>query len=196
MSGVVEANGKYLILQRPPRNFREQAEAMVDDSVNLRKAGKEQESVAELVESLKIYPRFLRALTYLGISYFAEGQPASGAGILSIATRLYPRDQGAHFNLGVAFGAMGNPEEIAEYKKTLDIDADYVPAYLNWGGALYSKGQYEEAVALYRKAIAINPLSAGLHYSLSIALEQLNRKDEAAAEATLAGKIDPKYAGH
>ena len=98
-------------------------------------------------------------------------------------------------NLGVALGALGNPEEITEYKKTLEIDADYVPAYLNWGGALYSKGQYEEAVELYKKALVINPLSAGLHYSLSIALDQLNRKEEAAAEAALAGKIDPKYAG-
>jgi tetratricopeptide (TPR) repeat protein len=193
LSNVVSANGKYFILQRPPRNFREEAEAMVDESVQLRKSGKQQESVAELLSALKIYPQFLRALTYLGINFSQSGNPQTGAGILSIATRLYPRDQGAHFNLGVAYGALGNPEEIAEYKKTLEIDSDYVPAYLNWGGSLFAKGNYAEAIELYKQALIINPLSASLHYSLSVALDQVNRKEEAAAELTLAAKIDPKY---
>ena len=66
----------------------------------------------------------------------------------------------------------GVKEEIAEYKKTLEIDPDYVPAYLNWGGTLYAKGKYDEAIDLYRRGIAINPLSALLHYSLSVALDQ------------------------
>jgi predicted CXXCH cytochrome family protein len=193
---VVPANGKYVILQRMPRNFREQAEAKVDDSVNLRKAGKQQESVAELFDALRIYPHFLRALTYLGINYAQTGNPQVAAGVLSIATRLYPRDQGAHFNLGVAYGAMGNENEIAEYKRTLEIDSDYVPAYLNWGGALFAKGQYDEAIQMYRQAININPLSASLHYSLSVALARINHKQEAEAEMKLAAKIDPKYAAH
>jgi predicted CXXCH cytochrome family protein len=192
MADVVQANGKYVILQRMPRNFREDAEAKVNEAVKLRKEGKQQESVAELFEALRIYPHFLRALTYLGINYSQTGNPQIGAGILGIAVRLYPRDQGAHFNLGVAYGAMGSEDEIVEYKRTLEIDEDYVPAYLNWGGALYAKGQYEEAIQLYRKAILINPLSAPLHYSLSVALDRVNRKEEAEEERVLAAKIDVK----
>jgi tetratricopeptide (TPR) repeat protein len=196
ISEVFPANGKYLIIQRLPRNFRENAEALVNTAVDLRKAGKVQESVAELFEALKIYPHFLRALTYLGIHYAQTGNPKIAVGILSIATRLYPQDQGAHFNLGIAYGAMGSEDEIAEYQRTLEIDADYVPAYLNWGGSLYAKGKYEEAIELYRKAIEINPLSASLHYSLSVALDHMDRKQEAEAEMTLAAKIDSKYAAH
>ena len=179
-----------------PRNFRDEAEAKVNKAERLRKAGKPQESVAALFDSLKIYPYFLRAMTYLGITYAQGGNPQVGAQILSAATRLYPRDQGAHFNLGIAYGAMGNEDEISEYRRTLEIDPDYVPAYLNWGGALYAKGQYEEAIQLYRKAIDINPLNASLHYSLSVALTRIDRKQEAEAEMTLASKIDPKFAGH
>jgi predicted CXXCH cytochrome family protein len=196
MTGVVKANGKYVILQRMPRNFREEAEIKVNDALDLQKQGKQQESKTELIDALKIYPHFLRALTYLGIDFAQEGNPQVGSKILEVAARLYPKDQGAHFNLGIAYGAMGNEGEIAEYKNTLEIDPDYAPAYLNWGGALYAKGQYEEAIELYRKAIHINPLSGSLHYSLSVALEQINRKEEAAAEMKLAGKIDPKYASH
>jgi predicted CXXCH cytochrome family protein len=196
ISDVIEANRKYLIIQRMPRNFRDDAEAKVNEAVNLRKEGKQQESVAELIAALKIYPYFLRALTYLGINYAQTGNPSMGAGILEMATRLYPKDQGAHFNLGIAYGAMGSENEIPEYRRTLEIDPDYVPAYLNWGAALYAKGQFEEAIQLYRQGIGINPLNASLHYSLSVALERIDKKQEAEAERVLAAKIDPKYAPH
>jgi Flp pilus assembly protein TadD len=191
---VTEANGKYAIVGRMPRNFRYDAEVRFDKAIELRKEGKQMEARAELLESLKIYPHFLRALTYLGISLAETGNPGTGAQILSVATRLYPRDLGAHLNLALAYGAIGNDQEIPEYQRVLEIEPDYVAAYLNWGGALYNKGQYEEAIKLYRKAIAINPINASLHYSLSVALERVGRKQEAEAEMTLAGKIEPKYA--
>lgn len=195
-SEVIEANGKFVILQREPRTFREDAEAKFDDAVNLRKQGKQQEANAALIEALKIYPHFLRALTSLGVSYAEKGNAQTAAGILQIATRLYPEDEGAHFNLGLAYGAMGNDQEIGEYKRTIEIDADYVPAYLNWGGALYTKGQYDEAIDVYKRGIEVNPLDASLHYSLSAALDRVGKKQEAEAEMALAAKIDPKYAAH
>lgn len=175
-----------------PRNFREDAEAVFNKAMELRKQGKQQDSVNGLLEALKIYPHFLRALTWLGAAYGQSGNPAVGAKILTIATGLYPKDGGAHFNLGLAYGAMGNPEEIAEYRRTIEIDPDYVLAYLNWGAALYAKGQYEEAIKIYREGIDINPLLASLHYSLGLALEQQGKPAEAAAETALAKKIDPK----
>ncbi len=194
ISEVLEANGKYVILQRMSRTFREDAEEVFNNAMQLRKQGKQQESVNQLLDALKIYPHLLRALTWLGAAYGEGGNPTVSAGILTIATRLYPRDAGAHFNLGLAYGAMGKQDEIAEYKRTIEIDPDYVPAYLNWGGALYAKGQYEEAIELYRQGINVNPLNASLHYSLSIALDRINKQQEAEAEMALARKIDPKYA--
>jgi predicted CXXCH cytochrome family protein len=191
ISDVVEANGKYVILQRMPRNFREDAEAVFNKAMDLRKQGKHQESINELLEALKIYPHLLRALTWLGAAYGQGGNPAVSAGILTIATQLYPQDAGAHFNLALAYGATGNAEEISEYRRTIEIDPDYVLAYLNWGGALYEKGQYEDAIKIYREGIDVNPLFASLHYSLGLALEQEKKTAEAEAEMALAAKIDP-----
>jgi superkiller protein 3 len=145
----------------------------------------------EMIEALKIYPHLLRAMTWLGAAYGQSGNPAVSAGILTIATQLYPRDAGAHFNLALAYGATGNTEEIPEYRRTLDIDPDYVLAYLNWGAALYTKGQYDEAIKVYREGIDVNPLFASLHYSLGLALQQDNKTAEADAEMALAKKIDP-----
>jgi predicted CXXCH cytochrome family protein len=196
ISEVVEANGKYIIVQRMPRNFREDAQAVFDKAMELRKQGKQQEAIKGFLEALKIYPHLLRALTWLGATYGQGGNPTVSAGILTIATQLYPQDAGAHFNLGIAYGAMKKDDEIAEYRRTIEIDPDYVPAYLNWGGALYAKGQYEEAIQLYRQGINVNPLNASLHYSLSIALEHQNNAEEANKELALALKIDPNVGKH
>ena len=194
ISPVVEGGGKYFMLGRMPRNFREEAETRFNQAMDLRKAGKREESAAELLEALKIYPRLLRALTYLGITYGEAGKTQAGAGILALATRQYPQDAGAHFNLGIAYGAMAKEDEIAEYKKALHLDPDYVPAYLNWGGALFTQGQYDEAIRVYRRGIDINPLVASLHYSLGLALERENKVQEAQTEMAVAAKIDPKIA--
>jgi predicted CXXCH cytochrome family protein len=196
MSDVIEAQRKFFIVQRMPRNFREEAEARFNRAMELRKQRETQQSATELLEALKIYPHLLRALTYLGVTYAEAGNPQAGAGVLTVATRLYPQDAGAHFNLGIAYGALGNEEEIAEYKRALEIDPDFVLAYLNWGGALYSKGRYEEAIQVYRQGINVNPLMASLHYSLGVALEQAHHAEEAKAEMALAQKIDPNAGAH
>jgi len=196
ISDVVEASGKFFILQRMPRNFRVEAEALFNKAMELQKQGKHQDAVNGLLESLKVYPHFLRALTWLGATYGSSGNPAVGVKILTIATRLYPKDGGAHFNLGMAYGAMGNPDEISEYKRTIEIDPDYVLAYLNWGAALYGKGQYEEAIKVYQKGLEINPLLASLHYSLGLALEQVKKTADAEAEMALAKTIDPNVGKH
>jgi len=136
LSDVIEGSDRYFILERLPRAFRDDAAAHFQKAMTLRQAGSRQQSAAELLEALKIYPYFLRALTYLGITYGEAGNPGAGAGVLNLATTLYPRDAGAHFNLGIAYGAQGNENEIAEYRRALALDPDLAPAYLNWGAAL------------------------------------------------------------
>jgi tetratricopeptide (TPR) repeat protein len=113
-----------------------------------------------------------------------------------VATRLYPDDVGAHFNLGIAYGSLNSPQEAAEYKRAVEIDPDYVPAYLNLGASLFGKGDYDEAIEMYRQGIQVNPLVASLHYSLGLALAKQNKMAEAKTEMDLARKIDPKIADH
>jgi predicted CXXCH cytochrome family protein len=194
VSPVVAGGGKFFLVGRMPRNFREDAEGCFNQAMDLRKAGKHEESVARLLEALKIYPRLLRALTYLGVSYAEAGNPRVATGVLNLAIRYYPQDAGAHFNLAVAYGALSQSEEIDEYQKALAIDPDYVPAYLNWGSALFSKQKYEDAARIYREGIQVNPLLASLHYNLSLTLERMNKMPDADAEKALAVRLDPKTA--
>ena len=119
------------------------------------------------------------------------GQSKGRSGSSESGQHPLPARCGAHFNLAIAYGAQGNENEIAEYRRALELDPDLAPAYLNWGAALYAKGRRDEAITVYRRGIEVNPLVAGLHYSLSIALDQEGKKQEAEAEMTLARKIDP-----
>ena len=105
-----------------------------------------------MLEALRSIPTSA-CLTYLGVSYAQTGNPATGAGILRVATRLYPKDEGAHFNLGWRTARRQTDERspnISAPSKSIRIIS---PRYLNWGGALYAKGQYEEALQLYRKGL-------------------------------------------
>ena len=72
LSDVIEGSGQYFILERLPRAFRDDATAHFQKAMILRQAGDRQRSAAELLEALKIYSYFLRALTHLGITYGAR----------------------------------------------------------------------------------------------------------------------------
>jgi tetratricopeptide (TPR) repeat protein len=149
LSDVIEAPGRYFILQRLPRTFRDDAAAHFQQAMTLRQTGDRRQSAAELLEALKIYPYFLRALTYLGITYGEAGNPKAGEGVLNLAIALYPRDAGAHFNLGIAYCAQGNENKIPEYQRALELDPDLHP-HTNWG-RFHAKGVWRSDW-VYRRA--------------------------------------------
>ena len=56
------------------------------------------------------------------------------------------------------------------------------------------KGQWEEAIACYQKAIELDPKLAKAHYNLGLALADKGQLDEAIASYKKALAIDPKHA--
>ena len=89
------------------------------------------------------------------------------------------------------YGAAGKRrEEIAAYRRAIDLQPDLVPAYLNLGNALLAEGDPAAAERAYRDGLNQNPLAAGLYYNLSIALEQAGKKAESAWAAAVAQQIN------
>jgi FkbM family methyltransferase len=72
--------------------------------------------------------------------------------------------------------------------------SEFVDAYINLGTAVLALGQREEAMALYRKAIAISPENAMAHGNLGKALQDMGRIDEAIAEYGAAIAHEPDNA--
>jgi serine/threonine-protein kinase len=70
----------------------------------------------------------------------------------------------------------------------------YAQAYNNLGLALRGQGRLEEAVAAYRKAVALAPGYALAHNNLGVALERQGHRDQALACYRTAIRLDPAYA--
>jgi len=192
-SPILENGGKYILLQRLPRDFRWQADQIQQQASELRSRGKLAEAVAKYREALRIYPHFLRALIFLATTQGEQGQVENATGVLEFAARLYPKDPAAQYNLGIALGALGRTEEeMRAYRKAIELQPDLVPAYQNLGSALLASGQLARAAEIYRQGLNQNPLSAALYYNLAVVEEQLGDKPAAQRWLELARTIDPE----
>jgi tetratricopeptide (TPR) repeat protein len=99
-------------------------------------------------------------------------------------------------NLATAFQEDGRLEDaIAHYRRAIDLQPDYAPAYNNLGAALRANGQVDEAVASYQRALAIQPEYPDAHYNLANALLEKNKPEEAAEHFRVALESIPGSAG-
>jgi TolB-like protein/Tfp pilus assembly protein PilF len=83
----------------------------------------------------------------------------------------------------------------AMYRRALELNPNYAMAY-SWYGSLLrdSLSRPEEALALYRKAAELDPLSASIISGVGLTFEDLGRFDEALARYQRALEVDPGYA--
>jgi tetratricopeptide (TPR) repeat protein len=99
-------------------------------------------------------------------------------------------------NLGTALQEDGRMDEaIARYRRALEIQPDYVPAFNNLGVALRASGRTDDAIRAYRAGLALRGDYPDLHYNLANALLAIDRPDEAAEHFRQATKGAPDSAG-
>jgi len=120
-----------------------------------------------------------------------------------------------YYEKGMEYSVAGKFEEAQqEFKKALEIDPFYIAVencleatedvleqkikietalYLFNGIVYANKGMLDEAIALYQKAIEINPEYAGTYYNLGAVYFSKGMLDEAAAELEKAIEINPNY---
>ncbi len=95
-------------------------------------------------------------------------------------------------NLAAALQAEGRVDEaIAHYKRAIDIEPGYAPAYNNMGTALKAKGDLDAAVSTYERALAVMSHYPDAHYNLANALIEQGRPDEASAHFRVALRSIP-----
>ncbi len=85
-----------------------------------------------------------------------------------------------------AFGDEKLDEAIEDYKKALQIDANYQDALHGLGMALFNSGRVDEAIAAARKLIEIDQDDILAHTSLSMFYQSQNRIEEAEKEGNVA----------
>ncbi len=195
-SKVVNVKDRPTIVYRMPRDYLYAAEQLQLEATRLRERRDFKAAAQKYLESLQVYPYYLRSLIFLAVSVGEQGQSARAAAILELAARLYPNDPAVQYNLGIAYGASGRAEEeIQAYRRAIAIQVDLIPAYLNLGSALYAANQLDQAAEVYRRGLEQNPLAATLYYNLGQVYRQQGKPDEAAKASQLAAKIDSRFAG-
>ena len=75
----------------------------------------------------------------------------------------------AHNNMGDVYCQEGNLEGgIREFKKAIELKANYADAYHNLANTYHHKGDLKEAVRFYQEAVSFNPKLFESHYNLGI----------------------------
>jgi tetratricopeptide (TPR) repeat protein len=194
-SSVVQENGRWIILQRMPRDFRWQAEQLQHAAEDRMRQGDAAGAIEKSREALTLYPRFLRALASISAVYLQSGNPKKSSEILMVAEHLYPRDAGIEFALAESLAALGDRASAAKaYQRTIELDPDFVAAYVNLGTSLYTDREYQKASETFRQGLQIDPLSGELYYGLGLALSRAGDAIGADRAMSLAHRLAPNVA--
>jgi tetratricopeptide (TPR) repeat protein len=82
---------------------------------------------------------------------------------------------------------------IAAYRRAIDLEPEFMPAYLNLGLLLLSMDRLSAAAMVFRSGLDIDPISAPMCYGLALAEQKQGHMTDAGHAMALAGKIDPEY---
>jgi serine/threonine-protein kinase len=172
------------------------------------------EAIASFKKALELDPNYAPAHLNLGNALKSKGQVDEAIVCFRKVIELAPKYANAHSLLGIALQRKGRLDEaIASFHKAVELDAKEVQTqwymgqnpvlvigggraftYAHLGEALEEKGRLDEAITCYRKAIELDPKSAGAHIKLGIALYSKGQMDEAIACLRKAIELDPKEA--
>ncbi len=131
----------------------------------------------------------------LGRVALERGDLLSAAARVMQAIRQKPASPAFACSLGDILAAQGRTADaILCYRKTLQLEENYVPALVNLGNALQSQGHYEDACVSYGRAIRRQPGCAAAVGNLGNALRALGRLDEALECCREAWQTQPESA--
>jgi tetratricopeptide (TPR) repeat protein len=126
----------------------------------------------------------------LGLALLELGDRARALRCLRRAIELAPDDADAHFRLAQALGEGEADAARAELETTLRLAPDHAEATSALAAAAAARGDAAEAVRLYRRAIALRPVSYPARAGLAALLEKRGELDEAAQHLEVALNVE------
>lgn len=192
-SDVVRIGNNRIILHRLSRDFKWNADRLYKEAVDLNNRGDRMAAIAKDQQALDVYPYLLRGLILMGTMLGQSGDASRASAILAFAAQFYPQDASTQFDLALTLGKQP-ANQIAAFRRAIEMDPDLVAAYQSLGAALYSTGQQSAAIDAFRAGLQIDPLSAILYYDLGLALQQKGDSEGARQALGLASRLDPEIA--
>jgi TolB-like protein/Tfp pilus assembly protein PilF len=162
------------------------------------------EAVDYFRQAIELDPNFALAYVALASSYISQidfsdlprdEMIAKAEPLIERALELDDRSGEAHTVLGLIQVERAEFEAAeATYQRALELNPNYAGAYDAYGTLLHGElGRLEEALALRRKAVELNPLSTYSIVQLGWNLNGLGRFDEGLTWLKKAFEIDPGY---
>lgn len=106
-----------------------------------------------------------------------------------------PNNAEAYYNLGVAYGELGQYQEAIEaLEQAIRIDPNEPDAYYNLGIAYSELEQYQEAIKAFKKSIRLRSDCADVHYQLGTVYVMIEDFGSALKEYRILKKLNPKLA--
>jgi tetratricopeptide (TPR) repeat protein len=148
--------------------------------------------------ALESDPRSERAYAGIGrICSETDSVPEARA-FLEKGLELHPRSAGMHFNLGLAFQALGQPSEaVREFQQAIDLRGPRTTP-LDWiqlGTAQQAGGDSKKAEGSFLKGLSLDPTLAQGHFELGKLYLQQEAYDRAEKSLEKAIQLDARLLG-
>ena len=157
----------------------------------------QEEAVRLLTQATEADQNFTLARLALGSSLLASNNRWKGSQEVRKAIQINPNLAEAHRMLAEMMAASPRrPYDltIQAYLKTIELSPDWAEAWVGLGDAHQGKGQFDEAVQDYRKALALEPNNSRVHYGMGkIYFNEKQLYHEAVAEYQKAIALEPGF---
>ncbi len=143
-------------------------------------------------EAMKINPKYARAYNCLAVVQGKFKNYEDAVKWAEQAVALDSSDVVYQLNLGNFLGYAGNKiKALVEADKALRIDPTYTDTYLVLGGIYNDLKLYEQAIALCKSGLQINPQESAFHWLMQMAYFNAVRHKESVVEGLLCIKEWP-----
>jgi tetratricopeptide (TPR) repeat protein len=145
--------------------------------------GRHHEAIAAFEKALELEPGAIAPLTGIVVSYLAQDKPEEAQAYLEGVIAKTPENPVAHNLLGEVLVREKNPDAAAgSFRRSIELRKDWPVPYANLGRVLTLDGKTQEAITVYRQALAEFPNNQGL--MLALAEAQQRADDYQGAMAT------------
>ena len=165
------------------------AEIYSDLGFTMARLGRSEEARADYEKALELDPNCASAHFNLAVVFVQAEKFGEAESHYRQALPGRPTAE-THNGLGYVLVRRGRTDQaVAEFRKAIDVDAKFTPAYNNLADALAKQGKLEEAEHYYTRSLAEKP-SAAVYSALGAVQQKLGKMNEATDQFAKAKALD------